>query len=401
MKKIGILFVIISTLLSCSIRPEISAQKGVPQPVDEFRLVDRLTISAIGDIMVHGAQLKSAWNSENQCYNFEPVFSHVKDILSTADITIGNLETTLPGKEKLYSGYPRFGTPDAIVAALQGVGIDIVTTANNHTCDQGEQGLVRTIKVLDAYGILHVGTYRDREAYETRRILVAERNHIRIALLSYTYGVNDMPIPEGTYVNLIDQQQMAQDIGLARAKNPDFIIILMHFGTEYQRYPDESQIKTVAFLFNEGVDIVLGSHPHVLQPYELQSITDKYGDKRPRLVIYSLGNFVSNQRDRYRDGGIIFNFTLQKHRSTDKGTTLDITDVHYIPTWVYAHHTTEKQQFYVLSIPQYLKNDQLLQLPDNAYQKMAAFYKDTQLHLQTSQMQERKEIKPQLIKGNQ
>jgi poly-gamma-glutamate synthesis protein (capsule biosynthesis protein) len=393
LKKIGILFIVISILLGCSLHAEIPVPERAQRPVEESRPVDCVTIAAIGDIMVHGAQLKAAWDDGNQSYDFEPVFSQVKDLLAAADLTIGNLETTLPGREELYSGYPQFGAPDALAAAIKGAGIDILNTANNHACDKGKGGLVRTIKVLDEYGLMHVGTYRDKAAYETQHILLVERNHIKIAVLSYAYGLNDISIPEGTYIGIIDQQQMAEDIRLARAQNPDFIICLLHWGTEYERYPDESQKAMIAFLFSEGVDVVLGSHPHILQPFELLSVTDKYGATRPRLVIYSLGNFVSNQRDRYRDGGIIFNFTLQRHNFPDKGKTPDITDVRYTPTWVYVHHATFKNQFYVLPIPRYLKNDQQLQLPDAAYQKMLTFYRDTQAHLQPGPVQEEKETK--------
>jgi poly-gamma-glutamate synthesis protein (capsule biosynthesis protein) len=393
LKKIGILFLVISILFGCSLHAEIPVPEGTKKPVDESRLIDRVTIAAIGDIMVHGAQLRSAWDEGSQSYDFEPVFSQVKDLLSAADLTIGNLETTLPGREELYSGYPQFGAPDALAAALKEAGVDILNTANNHACDKGKGGLVRTIRVLDEYGLLHVGTYQNRTAYETQRILMVERNHIKIALLSYTYGTNDMAIPAETYIGIIDQQQMAEDIRLARVQNPDFIICLLHWGTEYERSPSESQKAMIAFLFSEGVDVVLGSHPHVLQPFELLSVTDKYGTTRPHLVIYSLGNFVSNQRDRYRDGGIIFNFILQKYNSPDKGKSLDITDVHYTPTWVYVQHATFKNQFYVLPIPRYLKNDQQLQLPDDAYQKMLTFYRETQAHLQPGPVQEEKETK--------
>jgi poly-gamma-glutamate synthesis protein (capsule biosynthesis protein) len=392
LKKIGILFILVSIFLGCSLRTEIYVPETAQRQVDEFRSVDRLTISAVGDIMVHGAQLKSAWDDKKNCYNFESVFSQVKDLLTVADITIGNLETTLPGSEKLYSGYPQFGAPDALIPALKEAGVSLVTTANNHTCDKGEQGLVHTIKVLDTYGLLHVGTYHDKTEYESQRILIVERNHIRLAVLGYTYGLNGMPIPEGTYVNLINRELMADDIKLARTRNPDFIIVLLHFGTEYERYPNEFQAEIVSFLFSEGVDIVLGSHPHVLQPFESKSVMDKYGVTKPRLVIYSLGNFLSNQRDRYCDGGIIFNATLEKYNFTDKGSTLNITDVNYIPTWVYVNHMPDKNQFYILPVPKYLKNDQPLQLPDDAYQKMLIFYKDTQAHLAPVQTQEKQRI---------
>ncbi|MBN1255345.1 MAG: CapA family protein [Deltaproteobacteria bacterium] len=394
MKKISILFVLVSALFGCGIRTQIPPPE-VPQ---EPRPFNQLTIAAIGDIMVHGAQLTSAWDVENDTYDFEPVFSTAKDFLSAADLTIGNLETTLPGRKKLYAGYPRFGTPDALVTAIHGAGIDILTTANNHSCDTGKRGVVQTIKVLDEYNILHVGTYRNKSEYEANRILMVERNYIRLALLSYTYGLNDMPIPKGTHVNLIDKQQMTEDIALAREQFPDFIIVLIHYGKEYERYPDQFQKEIVAFLFNEGVDIVLGSHPHVVQPFVLRQVTDKYGDTKPRLVIYSLGNFVSNQRDRYRDGGIIFKFILQKNYTTNKSITRNITNIHYIPTWVYVHRTADKNQFYILPIPKYLKNDQPLHLPEDAYQKMLTFYKDTQLHLLSSPIQIKQEMKIPLPK---
>jgi poly-gamma-glutamate capsule biosynthesis protein CapA/YwtB (metallophosphatase superfamily) len=400
-KKIGLLFLVLVTLLGCSMHAEIPLPEHAQKPAEKARPVDQVTIAAIGDIMVHGAQLKAAWDDERHKYDFESVFSEVKGLLSAADLTIANLETTLPGKKKLYSGYPQFGAPDALAAAIQRAGVDILNTANNHACDKGKRGLVRTIKVLDSYGLMHIGTYRDREAYETKRILMVERNHIKIAVLGYTYGTNGMSIPEGTYIGLIDQQRMAEDIRLARTQNPDFIICLLHWGTEYERYPGDAQKKMVAFLFSEGVDVVLGSHPHVLQPFELKTITDSYGETRPHLVIYSLGNFLSNQRDRFRDGGIILNFTLQRHNVPDKGKTFDITDLHYTPTWVYVLHAADKTQFYVLPTPRYLKNDQAMHLPEDDYQKMLTFYKDTQAHLQPIPLVEKKEVRPSMIKGKQ
>jgi len=393
-KKLGILFIAIAILLSCSVRPEISVQPAVQNGWGELHPVDRVTLAAIGDIMVHGAQLKAARDDENNEYNFEPVFSQVKDLLTATDITIGNLETTLPGKEKLYSGYPQFGAPNALAVALRKAGIDILATANNHACDKGAQGVVGTIKVLDELGLLHVGTYESRAAYENNRIVLVERNHMRLAVLNYTYGVNDMPIPEGTVVGLIDRQRIADDLALARTRQPDFIIVFIHWGAEYERTPNEFQTSLAAFLFSEGADIILGSHPHVLQPYALQSFTDKYGETKPRLVIYSLGNFVSNQRERYRDGGIIFNVTLEKRYSPGKGATRHIAEVHYIPTWVYAHRTADKNEFYILPVLKYLKNDQPLRLSDEAYQKMVTFYQDTKLHLEPQQPDEKMALSP-------
>ena len=394
LKKLGILCIAIIALLGCSVRSEIAVQPPVGNAGSELHPVDRVTLAAIGDIMVHGAQLKAARDDENNDYHFEPVFSQVKDLLMASDITIGNLETTLPGKETLYSGYPQFGAPDALAHALRGAGIDILVTANNHACDKGAQGVVRTIKVLDELGLLHVGTYQNQAAYESNRILIVEFNHIKLAVLNYTYGLNDMPIPQGTVMGLIDRQRIADDLALARTRQPDFIIVFIHWGTEYERTPNEFQTSLAAFLFSEGADIILGSHPHVLQPYALRSFTDKYGETKTRLVMYSLGNFVSNQRERYRDGGIIFNVTLEKRYAPNNGATLHITEVRYIPTWVYVHRAADKNEFYILPVLKYLKNDQPLRLPDEAYQKMLTFYHDTKLHLEPRQPDEKTALSP-------
>lgn len=261
----------------------------------------------------------------------------------------------------------------------------MLTTATNHACDKGKLGLTRTIDILEQHNLLHLGTYRSKEEHNSNRILTIERKQFKLAFLNYTYGTNGIPIPEETHINLINRTLMAEDIALARSQNPDFILVLMHFGGEYLRYPDSFQKKTVKFLFNQGADIILGTHPHVLQPFELNSITDKYGQTKPRLVIYSLGNFVSNQRPRYRDGGIIFNFTLKKYSTLSGKKVLLIENIHYTPVWIYVHRTQQKRWFYVLPVIKYLNNDQPLKLPETAYQKMLTFYRDTITHLKKSQ----------------
>jgi poly-gamma-glutamate synthesis protein (capsule biosynthesis protein) len=350
----------------------------------DFSGVDSLTFSVIGDIMVHDAQIESAWDEKKQKYDFGPVFEPVKDLLFTADFTIGNLETTLPGKKDLYSGYPKFGAPDTLITALKNAGIDMLTTANNHSCDKGRTGLVHTIEVLEKNNIYHLGTYLDQIDYDINRILIIERNQLRIAFLNYTYALNGNPVPKGTYVNLSRNKLMAEDIDLARFRKPDIIIVLLHCGTEYSRYPDDYQKKKAGFLFNQGVDIVLISHSHVLQPFELKKVTDKYGIKKSRLVVYSLGNFISNQPQRYRNGGIIFNFTLKKQSDSHGKSEITIKNINYVPTWVYVHKTPLRKQFYVLPVLRYMKNDQALKLPASSHQKMLTFYHDTAEHLRNS-----------------
>lgn len=376
MKKLLLYISIVIALVGCQARYNyLPTAQTLRHPSE-----GSVTIAACGDIMVHGAQLKAAWDENKQGYDFSPVFSKVKGIISRADLAICNLETTLPGREDLYSGYPQFGTPDELAFAIKEAGIDIVTTANNHACDKGALGIVRTIDVLDRYGILHVGTYKDEEDFIKRRILFVERNDVKLAIMGYTYGTNGIQIPQGIFVNLIDRSQMSEDISLAHTAGADFIICLVHWGTEYERYPNDFQKELAEFLFSEGADVILGSHPHVLQPYELKTIKDRYGNDRERLVIYSLGNFVSNQRERYRDGGIILHFTLQR-----KFDYHCIADIRYTPTWVYVNTEPPKKQFYILPIPMYLNNDQEPHLPPEDYQKMLSSYQDTICHLRNAQ----------------
>jgi hypothetical protein len=335
---------------------------------------DSVTVSAVGDIMAHDTQIASAWNAKRKRYDFGPVFTYVIDLLSRADITLGNLETTLPGRPEMYSGYPSFGAPDALASALKDAGFDLLNTANNHCCDKGRLGIVRTLDVLDSLGLMRLGTYRDEAEHLKNRFLMIERGGIRLAFLGYTYDVNGNCIPPGTVVNTIDRARMAADIGFARSQNPDFIIVLMHFGTEYQLQPDSSQIQTVDFLFGEGADVVLGGHPHVLQPYELKFRPDRFGMQKPRLVIYSLGNFISSQRKPYRDGGIIFDFTLKKTTDPSGEIRRSIENVSTVPIWVYIQKNPV--QFILIPVELYVNNYQPFEMPPSDYRQMLFFYQD-------------------------
>ncbi|MDH5657564.1 MAG: CapA family protein, partial [Spirochaetia bacterium] len=274
-------------LILCIFLSVISCTVGTARGSDHHSV----SFSVVGDIMQHDLQIETAYNPSCKCYEYKPVFEPVKEYLEKADITIGNLETTLPGDPKKYSGYPEFGAPDSLVTALDYVGFDILTTANNHSLDKGKSGLKRTIKVLDQKGIVHLGTYSSHTEHKKNRVLFVHKNGIKFALLNYTYGTNGIAVPKDVVVNLIDDKKIMEDMALAREAKPDVIVVLYHFGGEYLRQPDEYQKKYVNLAFNEGADIVLGGHPHVLQPFEVKNVKDKFGKQKNRLVIYSLGNF--------------------------------------------------------------------------------------------------------------
>jgi poly-gamma-glutamate synthesis protein (capsule biosynthesis protein) len=340
---------------------------------------DSVTVSAVGDIMAHETQIAAGLDAKSGQYEFGHVYTYVVDLLSRADITLGNFETTLPGKS--YSGYPCFGAPDAFARALKDAGFDILNTANNHSCDKGKAGFVRTLNVLDTLGLLHIGTYRSEAEYIKSRILSVERNGIRLAFLSYAYGTNGILVPQGTVVSLIDRGRMADELRLAHAQNPDFVVVLMHFGTEYRFEPDTSQIALVDFLFNEGADVVLGGHPHVLERYEMKDVMDRYGGAEGRLVIYSLGNFISHQAKPLRDGGIIFDFTLNRTVSESGDTTRSIGNVHYDPVWVFDRYEESTNRFLLIPVEQYLNNYRPFDLPESSLRQMRFFDEDTRKRL--------------------
>jgi Putative enzyme of poly-gamma-glutamate biosynthesis (capsule formation) len=234
-------------------------------------------------------------------------FSSVKDEVSKADVAIGNLEVTLGGKP--YEGYPGFSAPDEYIYAILNAGFDVVTTANNHCLDRGRTGLERTIHILDSLNVPHAGTYLSIDERESKYPLFIEKNGFSIALLNYTYATNGLRVKKPNVVNYIGKNEILLDIKKARAKNPDVIIACMHWGTEYQSVPDDEQIKLADWLFANGVDHVIGSHPHVVQPMELRYDRIK---KQQHILVYSLGNYLSNMSALKTDGGVMFKMELCK-----------------------------------------------------------------------------------------
>lgn len=211
---------------------------------------------------------KNAYNSTSKDYDFSNVFKNIEDYIKNADITVGNLETTFAGSYRGYTGYPTFNTPEVLGQNLKDIGFDVLCTANNHSMDKGYSGIESTLNFLDEYGLDHYGTARSSEEQNT--ILVKDVNGIKIAFLAYTYGTNGITIPSGKEysVNLIDKELIKEHITLAKSKEVDVICVSMHWGTEYRLTPHSSQEELADFLFENGVDIILGSHPHVLEPME-------------------------------------------------------------------------------------------------------------------------------------
>lgn len=266
---------------------------------------DRLTLLFVGDLMQHRAQIEAARCDSG--YNYADCFRHVQQEIRAADLAIGNLEVTLGGKP--YTGYPAFSAPDAFLHAIREAGFDVLMTANNHCLDRRQKGLERTLLMLDSLGIPHAGTYRDAAERSKHYPLLVEKNGFRIAFLNYTYGTNGLEPTRPNVVNYIDKAQMKTDILAARRQMPDAIIACMHWGVEYRSLPEAAERELADWLIAQGVDHVIGSHPHVLQPMEL-----KQDARKParHAVVYSLGNFLSNMSKENTDGGAMVKLELQR-----------------------------------------------------------------------------------------
>lgn len=323
--------------LSCSTRSQ--------QPVDARSASDSdsvrtLTLLFAGDLMQHQGQINAARQSDGT-YAYD-CFDPVRPLIEGADLAIANLEVTLGGTP--YKGYPQFSAPDEYLIAARDAGFDVLLTANNHCCDTHGRGIVRTLDKLDSLQIPHCGTYRNAGERTREYPLIVEKNGFRIALLNYTYGTNGIPVPSPCVVNLIDKAQMAADIARAKAMKPDAIIANMHWGIEYVHEPNGEQRELADWLLAQGVDHVIGGHPHVIQPCEVRP-----DSKGQHLVVYSLGNYVSNMTKPATTGGLMVSLVLEKRSGKTR-----YADSSFSYVWVSrpVHNGRNTYQIYPASYPQ-------------------------------------------------
>jgi poly-gamma-glutamate synthesis protein (capsule biosynthesis protein) len=330
-----------------------------------------ISISFVGDLMCHSTQFNYAYVEEDS-FDFKAVFSEVKRYFTTSDFTVGNLETVFAGKEPGYSGYPFFNAPDDFLFALKEAGFDFLITANNHALDQGEKGVRRTINKLDELELKHTGTFLshvERTSYKTSSI-----NGIEVAILAYSYGTNDVSIPKGKnyLINLIDTILIKEDISNVKKLNPDVTLVYFHFGEEYTRSPGSFQEDIVQTTIGYGADIIIGSHPHVIQPVDYFKTIN--GNIDTGFVAYSLGNFVSNQRWRYTDAGVILTMTISKNFTTD---SVYLGNVTLLPTWVHKGDTENGKGFIILPASVEPEHPVMIFLTEEDKNKMHQAFSDT------------------------
>lgn len=338
-----------------------------------------ITISVVGDLMCHSPQYEYA-RVEADSFDFTPTFNDVKKYFDSSDFVFGNLETVTAGKEKRYSGYPYFNSPDDYIESLKKIGFNFLFTSNNHCLDKGETGILRTIEQLQENQIASTGTFSSQKDRDSIRVVSA--NGIRFAVISYTYGMNGNYLPIGKHylVNRISDSLLVRDIQKAKSDSVDFVLVYFHFGEEYQREPNRYQKTVVQTAIDAGADIILASHPHVLQPiqYFRKDSTNRSSSKLDSgFVAYSLGNFISNQQWRYSDAGVILQFQITKDLVSK---ALHLEKISCIPTWVFKGKIEGKREYRLLPSSNSLENYPFLSQRD--IQKMSQSFEDSKQILQ-------------------
>lgn len=319
---------------------------------------DSISLLFVGDLMQHKGQIDAA-RREDGGFDYEECFRYVAPEIKRADIAVANWEVTLGGKP--YTGYPAFSAPDEFLYAIRNAGFDVLLTANNHCLDRRQKGLERTLDKMDALRVLHTGTFRNREEREREYPLLVERKGFRIVFLNYTYGTNGIPVTPPNVVNYIDKQQIRRDILRARIMKPDAIIACMHWGIEYRLLPERAERELADYLLNLGVDHVIGAHPHVLQPMEI--VEDSVTPQK-HVVVYSLGNFISNMSKRYTDGGAMVKLVLHRVNGRTR-----LADCSYSLVWTSRPVLNEKKGFVLY--PSHWK-----EINEREKQKMSIFLQD-------------------------
>lgn len=327
---------------------------SIPEPIQTVVKEDSFaTIVSFGDTLCHKPVFNAAYDEETGIYDFSSMFKYVEKYFQNSTINIGNCESPMAGAERGYSGYPTFNAPEHLAIDLKELGVDIMTTANNHTLDKGFSGLSSTLDFLEDSEIAHVGTARTEEEQNT--ILFMNLNGIKTAFLAYTYGTNGIPIPgdKEFCVNLIDEDLILKQINQAKDEGAELIVVSMHWGVEYQTTENAEQDRLAEFLIKNDVKIILGSHPHVLQPMKMLKVETDEGEEKEGLVIFSQGNFFSNQTQENTRNTAIFNIEVKKEGETGKVTVERVT---YAPIYVNIKDPGTKDRYELLDLNEIIRS---------------------------------------------
>lgn len=344
-----------------------SSDINQPKPTTTLDTVPKkISLFFVGDMMGHKPMIDAAKQGSAEKYEYTHWFQYIKEHISSYDLAIANLEVTLAGPP--YSGYPLFCSPDSYAQAILETGFKFLITANNHSQDKGKKGLERTLDVIDSLKFMHTGTFKNKAERDKLYPYIWETNGAQIAFLNYSYGTNGIAVTPPNIVNLIDTAVMRKDIKKAKEKGAEFIITTIHWGDEYQRKENSYQDKLAQWMADLGVDAIIGMHPHVVQPMKI--IHPKSNPKKNVPVAFSLGNFVSNQRDRFKNGGIGVELNLEIVAGK-----ITWNDWGYYPFWVQLGGSPKG--YYVIPVSSWEKNPTKYNLTSTEQIQIKEFASDT------------------------
>lgn len=337
--------------------------------IDPSQVVEiaRAEITVVGDLMLHMPIVRSSQSGSG--YNFDSIFTYVKSYISGADYAVANLETTLSGTDgKDYAGFPDFNSPDAIAASAKNAGFDMLLTGNNQCYNYGFEGLQRTLSVLREQNLAFIGT---RDTKEEPRHVVKSIGGVKVGMTSYTFADlssdgkatlngHTAGSEDSALINIFDYDDLStfyteieNEIATMRAKDADAIVVYLHWGNDYSTSVSDTQRTIAQRLCDLGVDVIAGSHPHMVQSMDL--LSSSLDPSRKTLCLYSLGNFLSNLRSdnigltsSHCEDGLMFNFTLSKYNDG----TVRISAVNLYPTWVLVRGEGDNRDFCILPLDQ-------------------------------------------------
>lgn len=341
-----------------------------PVYIDPSQVVEiaRADFTVAGDVMLHMPIVRT--NQTSDGYNFDDIFTYVKPYLTNADYAVANLETTLSGTDggKEYTGFPNFNSPDGIALSAETAGFDMLLTGNNHCYDYGTDGLKRTLSVLKSYNLATLGTLETQE--ETRHVIKTVGG-VKVGMACYTFAdidsggnvtVNNLTTDSAAagLINAFDYDRLSQfytevegEIAAMRANGADAIVLYMHWGDEYSTSASDNQKAIAQKLCDLGVDVIAGSHPHVVQPVDL--LTSSVDPSHKTVCVYSMGNLLSNQRadniglvSGHSEDGLLFNFTVTKYNDG----SVRVSGVKLLPTWVLIRGSGDTRDFFILPLDQ-------------------------------------------------
>jgi len=349
----------------------VEASEELPPPEDIS-----VHLCAMGDIMAHEGTYLAAKQSDGS-YDFTAMLEEIAPYTKDADYTFGNLETTFSGSKRGYSGYPTFNTPEKLADSLKNLlGVDLVSTANNHTLDKGVSGVKSTLDFLDSYSLAHTGSARSAE--ESGELRIADINGAKIAFLSYTYGSNTPVSASSSYcLNIIDKEKLRSAAQSARDAGADYVIALLHWGVEYKRSPSSEQKELAKWIFeNTEINMIVGNHPHVAEPIEQVDVV-RNGAAKQGIVFYALGNFTGAQRWEYTDTGFLADIYLVINPGDSAKNRVE--KITYTTTYIDPNAQGNPKRYRVVSLDRAIRDyesnaDPLISKED--YNKLVQYRKD-------------------------